>query len=179
MITVSIARRYARALLDLAAEQNALEPVGQTLDAVARAFHGSTELRDLMVNPAVTPANRQAVLAQILGKLGAHPLAVNLLRLMVDRGRAIYIEATAREYAGMLDARLGRLHAKVTSAVPLDAAALEKIRAQLTAVTARKVTVEAHVDPALLGGVVAQVGSMTFDGSLSTQLQSLRRDLLA
>ena len=63
--------------------------------------------------------------------------------------------------------------------IRLQAAALEKIRAQLTAVTARKVTVEAHVDPALLGGVIAQVGSMTFDGSLSTQLQSLRRDLLA
>lgn len=179
MITVSIARRYARALLDLAVEQNALEPVGASLDAVARAFHGSAELRDLMANPAVTPANRQSVLAQILGKLGAHPLAVNLLRLMIDRGRAVYIEATAREFAGMLDERLGRLHAKVTSAVPLDAAAVEKIRAQLTAVTAKKVSVESAVDPSLLGGVVAQVGSMTFDGSLATQLQTLRRDLLS
>lgn len=178
MITVSIARRYARALLDLAAEQNALEPVGEALAAVSRAFRSSEELRALMANPAVTPANRQAVLAQILGKLGAHPLVVNLLRLMVDRGRAVYIEATAREFSGMLDARLGRLHARVTSAVPLDAAALEKIRTELTALTAKKVTVEAQVDPALLGGVVAQVGSMTFDGSLSTQLQSLRRGLL-
>lgn len=179
MITVSIARRYAKALLDLAAEQNALEPVGAALDAVGAALAQSDELRHVMANPAFTAASREAVLGKLLELVKAPTLAANTLKLLVQRGRGIYLESVAREYRAMLDQRLGRLRAKITSAVPLDPATVGKLQAQLAAATSKQVSVEPVVDPQILGGVVAQVGSMTFDGSLQTQLESLRRTLLS
>ena len=179
MITVSIARRYAKALLELAAEQNQLEPVGQSLDGLARALANSPELRAVMANPAFTAAAREAVAGKLLGELKAPALLVNTIKLLVGRGRAGYIESVAREFGAMLDARLGRLRAKVTSATPLDPAAAESLRSRLAQATQKQVSVEHRVDPELLGGVVAQVGSLTFDGSLQTQLETLKRQLLA
>lgn len=179
MITVSIARRYAKALLELAVEQNQLEPVGAALDALAKALAQSPELRDVMANPAFTAAARLNVLGKLLELVKAPTLATHTMRLLVERGRGIYIESVAREYRAMLDAKLGRLRAKVTSAVPLDEASLNKIQNQLAAATHKQVSVEKVVDPKILGGVVAQVGSMTFDGSLQTQLELLRRQLLS
>ena len=179
MITVSIARRYAKALLELAAEQNQLEPVGATLDALAKALEQSAELRDVMANPAFSPAVRHGVLAKLLATVNGAPLAANTLKLLIDRGRSLYIEALARAYRTMLDQRLGRVRAKLTSAVALDAAAIEKIRGQLAVITNKQVSVEPVVDPKILGGVVAQVGSLTYDGSLQTQLDGLKRQLLS
>ena len=179
MITVSIARRYAKALLELAAEQNQLEPVGATLDTIAKALDQSAELRDVMANPAFATSVRQAVMGKLLAAANAAPLAANTLKLLIDRGRSLYIESLARAYRSMLDQRLGRVRAKITSAVALDAAALEKIRSQLAVITNKQVSVDPVVDPKILGGVVAQVGSFTYDGSLQTQLDGLKRQLLS
>ena len=109
----------------------------------------------------------------------APALAQNTLKLLVERSRGGYIESVAREYRAMLDQKVGRVRAKVTSAVPLDEAALGKIRSQLTQLTQKQVSLESVVDPKVLGGVVAQVGSLTFDGSLQTQLEGLKRQLLS
>ncbi|MBS2029895.1 MAG: ATP synthase F1 subunit delta [Deltaproteobacteria bacterium] len=179
MITVSIARRYAKALLELAAEQNQLEPVGATLDAIAKALDASPELRDVMANPAFSSAVRHAVMGKLLAAVNAAPLAANTLKLLIDRGRSLYIESLARAYKAMLDQRLGRVRAKLTSAVALDVAAVEKIRSQLAVITNKQVSVDSVVDPKILGGVVAQVGSLTYDGSLQTQLDGLKRQLLS
>jgi F-type H+-transporting ATPase subunit delta len=179
VITVSIARRYAKALLELAGGQNQAEPVGHALDVVAGAFNRSPELRGVMANPAFTTAARQAILGKLIEAAKMPPLAGNTLKLLVERGRGGYIEAVAREYRAMLDQKAGRVRARITTAVPLDDAAVEKIRGQLAAVTQKQVSVDRAVDPQILGGVVAQVGSMTFDGSLQTQLSQLRRQLLS
>ena len=82
--------------------------------------------------------------------------------------------AAFRELA---DVELGRLRAKVTSAVPLDDAAVDAIAEKLSAATQKKVLVERAIDPAILGGVVAQVGSVVYDGSIRTQLEDLRSTL--
>lgn len=179
MLNVSISRRYARALIDVAAETQSVEPVATQLAALARAVEQSPELRDLVMNPAYTRAQRLSVvegLFKLLGKVD--PVLENTVRLLVERNRLAYLPDIARAYGEMADARAGRVRGHVTSAVPLPAEALASLTQQLEKLTQRSVVLETKVDPSLIGGVSAQVGSVVYDGSVRSQLEAMRRGLL-
>ena len=177
MILGSIARRYAKALFSLAVEKNRVDAWGDGLVALGQAVDRSPELRDVLQNPAYTREDRAAVVAKLAAatQLDAEPAA--LLNLLGDRNRLSGLSAVIGAYRELADVELGRLRAKVTSAVPLDDAAIQAIAEKLSAATQKKVLVERAVDPAILGGVVAQVGSVVYDGSLRAQLEDLRSTL--
>jgi F-type H+-transporting ATPase subunit delta len=177
VIRVSIAQRYARALFDVGLQANQHNELGYGLDAMAHALAASAELRAVMDNPAVGSTSRHQVLELLVTKLQSPPLAANLFRLLVDRNRLGYVEAIARSYRDLVDARANRVRAKVVSAVPLEDTTVTTLQSHLAQLTKKTVSVEKVVDPRILGGVIAQVGSLTFDGSLASQLESLRRQL--
>jgi F-type H+-transporting ATPase subunit delta len=179
LVNVSIARRYARALLDLGAKANNLDAIGAALDAFARALKESAELQSLMEDPAIAVASRQAVLSKILEAMGAPQELASMLRLMVDRARMSYLPAIARGFRDMVDAQSGRIRAKITSAVPLEADAQKGLEAALAKLTPGKVSLETAVEPRLLGGVITQIGSTVYDGSLKNQLEMLGSRLRA
>jgi F-type H+-transporting ATPase subunit delta len=101
----------------------------------------------------------------------------NLLFLLGDRNRLAALRDVVAAFGELADLELGRLRARVTSAVPLDDASAAAIGERLSASTKKQVIVERAVDPAILGGVVAQVGSLVYDGSLRSQLEDLRKSL--
>ena len=177
MILGSIARRYAKALFSLAVEKNRVDAWGDGLVALGQAVDRSPELRDVLQNPAYTREDRAAVVAKLAAatQLDAEPAA--LLNLLGDRNRLSGLTSVIAAYRELADVELGRLRAKVTSAVPLDDDAIQAIAEKLSAATQKKVLVERAVDPAILGGVVAQVGSVVYDGSLRAQLEDLRSTL--
>jgi F-type H+-transporting ATPase subunit delta len=177
MIPGSIARRYAKALFSLAVEKGRIEPWSDGLVALGHAVDTSSELRDVLQNPAYTHEARSAVVGGLAAamKLDAEPAA--LLQLLGERNRLSGLSAIGGAFRELADVELGRLRARVTSAVPLDDAAIAAIAAKLSAATQKQVLVERAVDPDILGGVVAQVGSMVYDGSLRTQLEDLRSTL--
>lgn len=178
MANVSVARRYARALIDVAAESQALDRVGAQLATLASLVGKNPELSDLLENPAYTRTQRRLVLDQVMaGAQVTDPSVVNLVHLLVDRDRAASLPDLSRLYGDMADARAGRVRGSVTSAVPLAKDALARIELALHQLTQQKVTLEAKVDPSLLGGVTAQVGSVVYDGSLKSQLEEMRRTL--
>jgi F-type H+-transporting ATPase subunit delta len=178
MVNVSIARRYARALLDVAAEANRTDAVADQLATFVKALEHNRELSDVFLNPAYTRGQRNHVVESLIGMMGSvEPVLANTLRLLVDRNRLIYLPDIARVYRDMADARAGRVRGHVTSATKLSPDALEMLRKNLQQITQRNVILEAHEDPTLLGGVSAQVGSVLFDGSVRTQLEQLRREL--
>ena len=177
MIPGSIARRYAKALFSLAVEKGRIEPWSDALLALGRAVDASTELRDVLQNPAYPRETRAAVVAQLAKPLGLDAEPAAMLQLLGERNRLDGLTAIVAAFRELADVELGRLRAKVTSAVPLDDAAIQAIAEKLSASTQKKVLVERAVDPAVLGGVVAQVGSVVYDGSLRTQLEDLRSTL--
>lgn len=179
MVNVSIARRYARALLDVASEAGRVDAVAEQLTAFARAFAKSPELTDVLLNPAYTRTQRSQVVEGVMKALpgGPDPLLASTLRLLVDRNRLGYLADIARLFGDMADARAGRVRGHVTTAAPLTSDALAGIQKQLQQLTQRNVILETRVDPSLLGGVSAQVGSILYDGSLRTQLEEMRREL--
>lgn len=178
MVNVSIARRYARALLDVATETGRADAVSEQLSSVSGALSQNRELADVLFNPAYTREQRTRVVEALLKSLGpVEPVLGNTLRLLVDRNRLVYLPDIARLYRDMADAQASRVRGHVTSAVPLSADALQKLSGQLKELTQRNVVLEARVDPNVLGGVAAQVGSTLYDGTLRTQLEQMRREL--
>jgi F-type H+-transporting ATPase subunit delta len=177
MITGSIARRYARALFSLAVEKRSVEAWNQSLETLAKAVEASPELKDVLQNPAYPREQRRAVVERVAAAMQLAPEPANLLFLMGDRNRLPALGGVVAAFRELADQELGRVRARVTSAVPLDDASVAAIAEKLSASTQKKVLVERVVDPAIIGGVVAQVGSLVYDGSLRTQLEDLHKSL--
>lgn len=175
MIVGSIARRYAKALFSLADEQGQVEQWSGGLEALGRALASSPELRDTLASPLFEKDQRRAVVAELAKTLALPEAPRDFLLLLADRDRLAYLPAVIQNFRDLADARLGRIRATVTSAVPLTPEEARRIAEKLAQVEKAQVIVETRVDPALLGGVVAQVGSMVYDGSVRSQLEELRR----
>jgi F-type H+-transporting ATPase subunit delta len=178
MQNVSVARRYARALLEVTAESGTSDKVLPAVEGLARALEASAELMDVFVNPAYGRPQRKTVAEALLAQLGSTDAGlVNLIRLLADRDRLPHLPAIARLYRDMVDERAGRVRGQVTSAIPLGSDALGRLEKTLEKVTQRNVVLESKVDPHVLGGLSARVGSRVFDGTLRSQLEDLRRQL--
>jgi F-type H+-transporting ATPase subunit delta len=178
MVNVSIARRYARALLDVATETGRADAVSEQVSTFATLLADNRELADILFNPVYTREQRTRVVESLLRASGSvEPVLANTLRLLVDRNRLVYLPDIARLYRDMADAQAGRLRGHVTSAVPLSLDTVQKLSATLQNLTQRNVVLEPRVDPSVIGGVAAQVGSLLYDGTLRTQLEQMRREL--
>jgi len=174
----SVARRYARALFQIGVDTGTFEALGQELSDLAQLFQESTELRQTLVNPVFKPSEKRAILEKILPRVTPSPVMQRFALLLLDRGRIALLASLARAYRELADAHAGRVRAVVTSAAPLSPADLERVRRSLERRTKKMVMLEAQVDPSLIGGLVAQVGDLVLDGSVRTQLSTLRDKLL-
>lgn len=171
------ARRYARALFQLASEEGAVERTREELDAMAALLAESSELRHALFRPLHPVAERRAVLENVAEPLGTSRTLQHFYSYLVDQRRLVDFDAIREEFRRLADEAAGRTHAEVVSASPLRSEQLDRLRDALTRRTGQQVQIRARVDPALLGGVVAKVGGLTFDGSLRTQLAQLRSNL--
>jgi len=177
MITGSLARRYAKAVFEIGTEQGTLDRIGADLRSLAAALKESAELSTVMSNPAIRRGDRRRVIDALINRVGAGPATKNLVYLLLDGERLATLPAISREVDAMIEAKAGRVTAEVTSAKPLSAAQLTQLTAALEKLSGKKVTVSKHEDASLLGGVVAKVGDVVYDGSLRTQLDNLRDEL--
>jgi F-type H+-transporting ATPase subunit delta len=177
MIVGSIARRYARALFALAQEQGQVEAWADSLTTLRDVVEDSEELKDVLVNPVYVKEQRRAIAAKLSTALSLDESVANLLALLADRNRLGELNGIVDAFGQMADEKLGRVRAHITSAVPLDAATADRLSAKLAQSARGEVLLDHTVDPSLIGGVVAQVGNLVFDGSIRTQLEDLRRTL--
>jgi F-type H+-transporting ATPase subunit delta len=174
----SVGRRYARALFQIGVDRGNFEQLGEELAALAELFATSTELRQTMENPVFRPSDKRSILEKILPRVTPTAEVQRFVLLLLDRRRIISLPAIARAYRELVDQHTGRVRAKVVSAQPLPAAELDRVQRALEKRTGKKVLIETSVDPGLIGGVVAQVGDLVLDGSVRTQLATLRDKLL-
>lgn len=171
------ARRYAKALFQLAEESDRVAPVRGELDTLAQLLAGNRELAEVLLQPLYPVAQRRAVLVAVAERLGVSPLVRSFLSYLIDRRRLVGFEAARAEYARLADERAGITRATVRSASELSGEQVERLRRALAARVGREVQLSVQVDPGLLGGLVAQVGDVVFDSSLRTQLRQLRESL--
>jgi F-type H+-transporting ATPase subunit delta len=177
MRSSAAARRYSKALFALAQETGDVDAVRSELAKLSGVLTGNQELRDAIFRPLHPGAERRAVLTAVCDQLGASRIVRNFCAFLVDQRRAIDFEGICAAYGELADQMAGRVRAQVVSASALRDDQRERLRGALAARTGQQVDLEESVDPALLGGAVASVGGLVFDGSLRTQLERLRTSL--
>jgi F-type H+-transporting ATPase subunit delta len=178
LIAGSVAKRYAKALVDVAASGNELEIVRQELSDVAALLREHRELQRFLVNPSILRRDKVRILEEVIARLSLRPLTKSFLRILQQAGRLQALEGVLRAYETMVDERLGRVKAVVTTAAPLEGEAHERLRQRLAEMTGKTVYLEGQLDTGLLGGLVTQIGSQVYDGSLRTRLARLRQELV-
>jgi F-type H+-transporting ATPase subunit delta len=179
MSTRTSAARYARALFDIAQKEADLNLVRNDLVAVVTAVTDNPELGRVLASRAVPDAARRAIIVAVGEKLGVAVPVSKLLGLLADRRRLELLPDIAAVYAERLLEHQNVVQADVTTAAPLSAEASQRIEEGLRSATGKQITMRVKVDPSLLGGVVARVGSTVYDGSVRTQLKKMRDQLVA
>lgn len=173
----SLARRYARALMDLAVTANVIDKVSADLRSLAAAYKTEPALGEVLGNASYAKAKRRAIVDALLAKIGAQPLTKTFCNLLLDHERLAVVPDISREIDAMVEARAGRVAAEVVSATALTPAQVTQLTATLEKLSGKHVVLTKREDPSLLGGVVAKVGDVVYDGSLRTQLRVLRDEL--
>jgi F-type H+-transporting ATPase subunit delta len=170
----SIARRYARAIFEIGTEKGLYEAFATELDALAGIYAGAADLQMALENPVFKLDQRRSLLEKILPRVAPSREVRTFALLLLDRGRISALPAIARAYRELVDEKLGRVRATVTSATPLDPAMQTAVQRALERRTGKRVVLSTSTDPDLIGGIVARVGDQVFDGSLRTRLETLK-----
>lgn len=172
-----LARRYAKAIFDIGSQQGGLDKMGADLRTLSTAMRESAELGQTLSSPAIKKSDRRKVLDALMQRIGVVTTTRNALYLLLEGERLGSLPMISRELDRMIEEKAGRVAAEVVSAKPLDPSQLSQITAALEKLSGKKVSISSRQDPDLLGGVVAKVGDVVYDGSLRTQLRNLRDEL--
>jgi F-type H+-transporting ATPase subunit delta len=173
-----VVRGYAEAMVAIAEAEGELEPVEEQIYAFAKMVEKRAKVREALIDPELPNENKRNLIGELLGDR-ANPVAVNLLGMVVEQGRARDIGRIAESLAEVAAERRQQVVGEVRSAVPLTDAQRRRLAEALSSATGRKVEVKVIVDPDLVGGVVARVGDVIFDGSIRSRLDEAKQQLTA
>jgi F-type H+-transporting ATPase subunit delta len=173
------ATRYARALLDVAVKEHAnLEQIQDELTQFAGLFTQYPLLEKVLMNPAVPVPRKRAAVADLLAQTQFMPIVSKLLALLADRDRLVLVPDLLASYRDRLLDYKGVVRAEVTTASALDKPHADAIEKALALVTGRTVILATKTDPAIIGGLVARIGSTVYDGSVTRQLEKMKDRLV-
>jgi F-type H+-transporting ATPase subunit delta len=171
------ARRYARALLEVALEKGEAEALRAELQAMVAVLAAHEDLAALLAHPAVSAERKRKLVSAVASRAKASDLLTRLLTLMGERDRLGLLPMVEAAYAKLWNAHRGVVAAEAVSATPLDETQTRAVAGALGAVTGREVDLKARVDPRLLGGMLVKMEGRTYDGSVRARLLALRRTL--
>ena len=172
-IRASLAGRYASALFDLARDQRQIESVGRSLDALDQALLDSKDFADLVASPLVSRDDAGKAFAALASQLSIDPITANFLGVLARNGRKGEMRSVIRAFRRLSAEHRGETTAEVITARPLNDDQVGALKQQLRARAGRDVTIDASVDPNLLGGIVVKLGSQRIDASIRTKLNRL------
>jgi len=175
MRTSDAANTYARALFDMASLAESVDATDESMRSVVAAVRGSMDLREALIS-AVPAETKRDVLREIFGA-SVTPEALAITTLLAERGLAALLGDVAAAYAVIAEAERGIVVAEVTTAVPLDDALRASVTDKLATSLGRPVSLRERVDPAIVGGIIINVAGRVLDGSISSQLEGVRKAL--
>ena len=167
-----VAARYATALMELGEELKQLDKIAEDLRDIESTMHGSRELRLALLSPVVSQDQKQKIVTELFAKRFSN-VTIKFMDLLIQKGRAEFLLATAEEFLEMLDAKRNIVHAEVRSAINLTEAEQMQIQAMLERMTSKRIKSEFMTDEELRGGFVARIGDQMIDASLKHQLEML------
>ena len=177
MSIVAIARRYAEALADVAIAHNQVEQMDAEVGAFAQMIRDSRELHDVFASPVVSQEQKRSVLDAVIERTGVSAMIANLLRTMLSHYRLHDLTEVHEQFRRAINRRRGIALAEVTTAVPASQEAQDKLTRKLQELVGKQVQIQFKTDPALIGGAVTRLESVVYDGSIRTQLQTVKQRL--
>lgn len=168
--------RYAKAVLDIASDNKAVDAVEADMHNILQVLSENPELQELIGSPVVEGGVKKNALNAIFK--GHHAISKGLISLLVDNKRIVLLNDVALKYIILNKELKGQDTATITTAVALTAEIEKKALQQLSKITDRKVTLEKKVDPALLGGFILRVGDIQYDASLASKLNTIKREFI-
>ena len=178
MLNLQLARKYSKAIFEIAQEEGKLEEYGKELAAVRSDLFRNAEARSFFQNPQIEPKAKKELLAKCFqGELS--DIVYSFLMLLVDKRRIGILEAIEEDFRALSNEARGIIIADVTTARAMGKSQQEKLTAKLASVTGKTVQLRLHEDESILGGVVVKIGDKRIDGSVTGKLESLRKELLA
>ena len=180
MTNRAAAMRYARALLEISQKDGDPERVERELSAFVRLMHGHARLNSSLVSPAVPPASKRALIDALTARAGdLSAITVRLLSLLADRDLLTLLSEILGVYRDRLMDLRGVVRATITTVSPLPEDRVQTFARNLETSTGKQVVLDTAVDPTVIGGAVAQIGSTVFDGSIARHLARLRQRFLS
>jgi F-type H+-transporting ATPase subunit delta len=177
VISLTIARKYAKALLEIGRREKNNELLGKDLERLAELLQGNKELRGVL-SSRFYPAPRRKAISQSIGEsLALSKTTLAFLKLLIDRDRMDHFPAIVKSYKELYDEVSNRLRASLISAQELSSSLVGEIQKQLESSTGKQVILSTQEDPSLIGGVVTKIGNIIYDGSLKTQLLKVKENL--
>ncbi len=178
MTNRTAATRYARALLDVALTERAdVNAIDAQLAATADLFNQHETLRKVLLMPSVPVPRKAALMTELLDKMAVLPLVKKTLLLLVENDRLVLIPDVAEAFRQRLLDMRNVVRADVTTADALPPERLAAIQGSLAAATGRTVELTSRVDPSIVGGMVARIGSTVYDASIVNHLKRIRQRL--
>ena len=174
MINNALAKRYAKALVQLGSEGGLIDLFRNELAIIDRIFSGNCELRAAFADPSLTLVQKKAIMQQLIDKTACSELVGNFLLLLVDKNRVAFLGQIVQTYEKLADEFSGIIRPVITTAFALDESQLVAIQSALEKKSGKKVVPKMIVDPTLLGGVVTQIGDTAYDNSVKTQLKQIK-----
>ena len=172
-----IGKRYAKALIDLGREQGTWREIGKGLGEFVALYEGSEILRKVLCDPIHDRKKRKAVLKEVLSRMEPEQVCSNFLLLLVDKERILLLPAIYSAYQRLEDALAGRLRARLLTARRLEDEEMTAIRKALEQKFQKETILDWSEDSEILGGVICKVDGMVFDGSVRTQLETLKESM--
>lgn len=169
----ALAKRYARALVDLVGSSGEAARLAEELALLAQVHDESREWREVMANPLFAK-DRRGLAEALVAEMGLGAETRRALLYLIERGRQNYVGAVSQAIATLLESKTGRLKAQLLTPAPLPKDRLERIRAALERISGKRIVLEETIDPTLIGGVVTRIGSLVYDGSLKANLDQFR-----
>lgn len=178
MSVETVARRYGAALADVVVKSGETETVRTELRSWEAMLGSNAELSSVFANPAIAHLDKESILDKLIAKAQPGRTTANFLKVLLRNGRIGELREIIERFEAELETRGGNVVAKVTSARDLTESEKAELAANLAKLTGKKIKPAYYVDKGIIGGVVTQIGSTVYDGSVRTQLENLRQELV-
>lgn len=174
----TIARRYSSALADVVIKSGGTDVVRDELKIWQKMIGENKSLSEIFANPSINQANKEKVLDELIKKSKPNKTTANFLQILLKNNRLGELGEINERFEQVLDERNGIVSASVTSARPLGEAEKSELRASLAKMTGKQIKLNYNTDETIIGGVVTRIGSTVYDGSVKTQLENLKQQLV-
>ena len=177
VIPSAILGRYAKSLAEIVFEEKIEERVTEDLKTYSEIFRAVPDLQEALDSPAVPREAKDKILGELIARYPVHPTTSNFMRILLQNNRIRYFQEILDSFVKSVNEHKGIVSARVTAAAPLNQQEVTNLEDRLAEITGKSVNVELQTDASLLGGIVVQIESTSFDGSIRTKLAEMKRRL--